>query len=138
MKAEDNAIATIGGTVTTSDDDNKVKADDGGIAAVGAVTATNTGNSNDDGNQVVGGGAINDNDVIATQTLKAVITNDGGAGERGEGAYNSGDNTIRGNAFAAFAGILTQAWNTGVNANIQTGTNIAATGAVTFTGDNAP
>ena len=36
------------------------------------------------------------------------------------------------NAFAAFAGIANQAWNTGINANTQAATNIAAQGTVNF------
>lgn len=39
------------------------------------------------------------------------------------------------NAFAAYAGILNSAWNTGVNANTQVATNIAAQGTVTFSSD---
>jgi hypothetical protein len=46
--------------------------------------------------------------------------------------YSSGDNTVRDNAFAAYAGILNQAWNTGINANAQAATNVAARGTVTF------
>ena len=39
---------------------------------------------------------------------------------------------MRGNAFAAFAGISNNAWNTGINANTQAATNIAAYGQVSF------
>ena len=51
--------------------------------------------------------------------------------------YNSGNNSVRGNAFAAYAGILNAAWNTGINSNAQAATNIAAQGTVSF-GDSAP
>ena len=51
--------------------------------------------------------------------------------------YNSGGNTVRGNAFAAYAGILNQAWNTGINANTQAATNIAAQGTVNFGANDA-
>ena len=46
--------------------------------------------------------------------------------------YQSGNNSVRGNAFAAYAGILNAAWNTGINANTQAATNIAAQGNVNF------
>jgi len=46
--------------------------------------------------------------------------------------YNSGSNSVNDNAFAAFAGIANQAWNTGINANTQAATNIAAQGTVNF------
>ncbi len=88
----------------------------------------------------------NNNDlVIATQTLTAYNTNsemdelidlDGEDGTPAPVGYNSGDNYVRGNAFAAFAGILNQSWNTGVNNNNQAATNIAAQGSINF-GDGA-
>ncbi len=88
----------------------------------------------------------NNNDlVIATQTLTAYNTNsqmdelidlDGEDGTPAPVGYNSGDNYVRGSAFAAFAGILNQSWNTGVNNNNQAATNIAAQGSINF-GDGA-
>lgn len=88
----------------------------------------------------------NNNDlVIATQTLTATNTNslmdelvdlDGEDGTPAPVGYNSGDNYVRGNAFAAFAGILNQSWNTGINSNAQSATNIAAQGTINF-GDGA-
>ncbi|QTD55220.1 hypothetical protein [Parasphingorhabdus cellanae] len=88
----------------------------------------------------------NNNDlVIATQTLTAYNTNslmdelvdlDGEDGTPAPVGYNSGDNYVRGNAFAAFAGILNQSWNTGINSNAQSATNIAAQGTINF-GDGA-
>lgn len=88
----------------------------------------------------------NNNDlVVATQTLTAYNTNsqmdelidlDGEDGTPAPVGYNSGDNYVRGNAFAAFAGILNQSWNTGVNNNNQAATNIAAQGSINF-GDGA-
>lgn len=90
------------------------------------------GNGNNRDNYTDGGG-----EVMADQKLVAIITNNGESAEIIEGTdgYESGDNTIRGNAFSAFAGILNQAWNTGVNANVQAATNIAARGDVNFSGD---
>jgi hypothetical protein len=84
---------------------------------------------NQDNDYTDGGG-----EVIADQTLVAIITNNGESAEVVEDTegYESGDNTIRGSAFSAFAGILTQSWNTGVNANVQAATNIAARGDVNF------
>ncbi|MBF6603646.1 MAG: hypothetical protein ITG03_11850 [Sphingorhabdus sp.] len=85
------------------------------------------------------------NSVAAFQLLNAINTNyqmdelvdlDGEDGTPAPVGYNSGDNYVRGSAFAAFAGILNQAWNTGINSNAQAATNIAAQGTINF-GDGA-
>lgn len=47
-------------------------------------------------------------------------------------SFSSGSNSISGSAFAAYAGILNQAWNTGMASNAQAATNIAAQGTITF------
>lgn len=89
-----------------------------------------------------GNGSFNGNSlVVATQTLNANNTNkymdelvdlDGKDESDTAVGYNSGNNSVRGNAFAAYAGILNAAWNTGINANTQAATNIAAQGTVSF------
>lgn len=93
--------------------------------------------SDDDGN----GSGNGNNAVMAVQSLNAINTNqyldevvdlDGEDGTETPVGYNSGNNAIRGNAFAAYAGIMNAAWNTGINANTQAATNIAAQGTVTF------
>ncbi|MHA3841542.1 hypothetical protein ACX0GZ_10010 [Sphingomonas aestuarii] len=82
-----------------------------------------------------------DTNVVATQVLTAINTNqyldevadfDGEDGSETPVGYNSGNNSINDNAFAAFAGISNNAWNTGLNANTQAATNIAAQGTVNF------
>lgn len=87
----------------------------------------------------------NGNTVTAFQLLNAINTNsqmdelvdlDGEDGTPAPVGYNSGDNYVRGSAYAAFAGILNQAWNTGINSNAQAATNIAAQGTINF-GDGA-
>lgn len=77
---------------------------------------------------------VDEDKVIANQTLSGVIVNYGfdEIVDIDDGDYDSGDNQVKDNAFAAFAGILNQAWNTGVNANTQAGSNIAARGNVHF------
>jgi hypothetical protein len=79
--------------------------------------------------------------IVAKQTLMAensnsyldeVVDLDGEDGSETPVGYNSGSNSVSGSAFAAYAGILNQAWNTGVNANTQAATNIAAQGTVNF------
>ncbi len=87
--------------------------------------------------------------IVAYQTLTATNSNsyldevvdlDGEDDTPSNVGYNSGDNSVNGNAFAAYAGILNQAWNTGINANTQAATNIAAQGTVNFgvnSGDGA-
>ena len=102
--------------------------------------AADTFNDNDQDND--GNGSLNGNSlVVATQTLSATNTNhdmdelvdlDGEDGTETAVGYNSGNNSVRGNAFAAYAGILNSAWNTGINANTQAATNIAASGTVSF------
>ena len=101
----------------------------------------------DDDQDNDGNGSFNGNSlVVATQTLNANNTNqnldevvdlDGEDGTETAVGYNSGNNSVRGSAFAAYAGILNAAWNTGINANTQAATNIAASGTVSF-GDSAP
>ena len=96
----------------------------------------------DDDQDNDGNGSFNGNNlVVATQTLSATNTNqnldevvdmDGEDGTETAVGYNSGNNSVRGNAFAAYAGILNAAWNTGINANTQAATNIAAQGTVSF------
>lgn len=82
-----------------------------------------------------------DTSVVAKQILTATNTNqyldevadfDGVDEDESSVGYNSGDNSVYDNAFAAFAGILNNAWNTGLNANTQAATNIAAMGTVNF------
>jgi hypothetical protein len=91
----------------------------------------------------------NNTKIAAYQTLTATNTNsyldevvdlDGEDESDTAVGYNSGSNSVNGNAFAAFAGIANQAWNTGINANTQAATNIAAQGTVNFgvnSGDGA-
>lgn len=101
----------------------------------------------DDDQDNDGNGSLNGNSlVVATQTLNANNTNqqmdelvdlDGEDDSDTAVGYNSGNNTVSGSAFAAYAGILNAAWNTGINSNAQAATNIAASGTVSF-GDSAP
>lgn len=89
-----------------------------------------------------GNGSFNGNTiVVASQSLSATNTNqyldevvdlDGVDDDPSDAGYHSGDNYVRGNAFAAYAGIMNAAWNTGINANTQAATNIAASGSVNF------
>ncbi len=70
--------------------------------------------------------------VNSNSELDEVVDLDGEDGSETAVGYNSGDNMVNDNAFAAFAGIANQAWNTGINANTQAATNIAAQGTVNF------
>lgn len=101
----------------------------------------------DDDQDNDGNGSFNGNSlVLASQTLNATNTNqqmdelvdlDGEDDTDTAVGYNSGNNNVSGSAFAAYAGILNAAWNTGINSNAQAATNIAASGTVSF-GDSAP
>lgn len=105
--------------------------------------AADTYSSEDnDGN----GSGNGNNAVVAIQALTATNTNqqmdelvdlDGEDESDTAVGYNSGNNSVSGSAFAAYAGILNAAWNTGINSNAQAATNIAAQGTVSF-GDSAP
>lgn len=96
----------------------------------------------DDDQDNDGNGSFNGNSlVVATQTLSANNTNqnldevvdmDGEDDSDTNVGYQSGNNSVSGSAFAAYAGILNAAWNTGINANTQAATNIAASGTVSF------
>jgi hypothetical protein len=72
--------------------------------------------------------------VVADQDLSASISNSAmdKVVDIDDGAYNSGDNSVNNSAFAAFAGILNQSWNTGVNANAQAANNLAVQGNTHF------
>ncbi len=107
--------------------------------------------SQDNDTLTVGDVNSNNSTVTAVQTLTAINTNqyldevvdlDGADGTPAPVGYNSGNNEVRGSSFAAFAGILNQAWNTGINSNAQAATNIAAQGTINFgdtgTGASAP
>ena len=79
------------------------------------------------------------NTITATQLLLAVNTNsnmeevvDMNTNQGGNNNHNSGDNYVRGSAFAAYAGILDQSFSSGTNSNAQSASNIAAQGTITF------
>ncbi|RYD43800.1 MAG: hypothetical protein EOP63_08225 [Sphingomonadales bacterium] len=101
----------------------------------------------DDDQDNDGNGSNNGNtSVVALQVLTATNTNsqmdelvdmDGEDDSDTNVGYQSGNNSVSGSAFAAYAGILNAAWNTGINSNAQAATNIAAQGTVSF-GDSAP
>lgn len=99
--------------------------------AADSLSVTSTASSQANGNTA----------IVATQYLYAensnsmldeVVDLDGEDGSETAVGYNSGSNSVNDNAFAAYAGILNQAWNTGINANTQAATNIAAQGTVNF------
>ena len=140
---QDNDNTTTGASGNNSDNDTVVVNDL--IDLFVQDNAADTFSDDDQDND--GNGSLNGNSlVVATQTLSATNTNhdmdelvdlDGEDGTETAVGYNSGNNSVRGNAFAAYAGILNSAWNTGINANTQAATNIAASGTVSF-GDSAP
>ena len=123
-------------------------ADDNTIVEVYDVLdlLSNNGNNSDNSSQDQdndnnGNNRGNGSSIVAFQLLNAVNNNseldevvdlDGEDATETAVGYNSGNNTVNGSAFAAYAGILNQAWNTGINANTQAATNIAAQGTVNF------
>lgn len=72
-----------------------------------------------------------DRAIVADQVLMAVVANAGTGALIGieSGRFETGANRIGDTAFAGFAGILTQSWNSGINANSQAATNVAWGGA---------
>ncbi|HVU29950.1 MAG TPA: hypothetical protein VHE36_06070 [Sphingomicrobium sp.] len=137
-----STAASQGGTV----DQNK----DNGNNRDNVDVAVTTGDNNLDGFQANGNNRGNsdssgsdnnsfgNNAVVADQSLSGVVV---GHDQKDlvddVDGYESGDNNIQGNSFAAYAGILNQAWNTGIAANTQAGTNIAASAQVNFSTDQA-
>jgi hypothetical protein len=118
-------------SMNDSHDNNSIN-DSGNTDLAFALGSFNTDNSNNSTNN-----SNNNNDsssVVATQTLLAVNANLAPLNfmSLALSDYSSGDNSVAGGAFAAYSGILNQGWNTGINANAQAATNIAARGTVTF------
>lgn len=138
------ALAQSGGDVNTADSDDNVIVNDvldlfftdsGSDSYTDNDTKTLTF-SDDDTKTISGNSAVS-----ANQYLKAININremdelvdlDGEDESDTAVGYNSGNNSVNDNAFAAFAGIANAAWNTGINANTQAATNIAAQGTVNF------
>jgi hypothetical protein len=115
----------------TDNSDNSVN-DSGNTDLAFALGSFNSDSSNNSVNNSNNG---NDSSaVVATQTLLAINANAAPLNfmSLALSDYSSGDNSVNGNAFAAYSGILNQGWNTGINANAQAATNIAARGSVTF------
>ena len=78
---------------------------------------------------------VNVTKVSADQDLKAVNVNFGMGSVvkiEDDHGYDSGGNAVNGGAFTAFAGILNQAWNTGIDANNQAANNLAVQGNTHF------
>ena len=135
---QDNDNTTTGASGNHSDNDTVVVND-----LIDLFVQDNAADSySDDDQDNDGNGSFNGNTiVVASQSLSATNTNqyldevvdlDGEDESDTAVGYNSGDNYVRGNAFAAYAGIMNAAWNTGINANTQAATNIAASGSVNF------
>jgi hypothetical protein len=120
-----------------SDDDVDTTSDNGSVSASrgGEVDTVASGAGSYAASR---GGEIEvgNTEVVANQYLVGIISNqsldDVEELADSESGYNSGSNSVDGSSFSAFAGILNQAWNTGVNANVQAGTNVAAQGTVNF------
>jgi hypothetical protein len=96
-----------------------------------SLASFNTDNSDNSTNDSYNGN--DSSSVVALQVLTATVSNAAPMNFFSIGSdYSSGDNSVNGSAFAAFSGILNQGWNTGINANAQAATNVAARGTVTF------
>ncbi|MFN3388983.1 MAG: hypothetical protein ACK40O_08620 [Allosphingosinicella sp.] len=125
------------------DNETDTTADHGSYAVSRGSEMQQTWMSTSGGSQAAshGGEIQNGSNIVAEQTLIAINANsqldevvdlDGEDASETAVGYNSGNNNVSGNAFAAYAGILNQAWNTGINSNAQAATNIAAQGTVNF------
>ena len=125
--ANSNSSSGLSATVVLNDLVDEFYQDNGPVSLTYSSTSSKQHNDN--------------TKIVAHQSLVASHTNhhlDEAAHLHGEDStatavgYNSGDNSVNDNAFAACAGIANQAWNTGINANTQAATNIAAQGTVNF------
>ncbi len=138
-----------GNTTTTTTDSHDANGNNRDNTAVAVTTGDNNldgfqANGDNRGNSDSSGSNNNtfgNNAVVADQSLSGVVV---GHDEKdlvdNVNGYDSGDNSVNNNAFAAYAGILNQAWNTGIAANTQAGTNIAASASINFSsagGDQA-
>src|SRR3546814_5081884 len=131
---QDNDNTTTGASGNNSDNDTVVVNDL--IDLFVQDNAADTFSDDDQDND--GNGSLNGNSlVVATQTLSATNTNqnldevvdmDGEDDSDTNVGYQSGNNSVRGSAFAAYAGILTAAWNTGIKERKSTRTKIPASG----------
>jgi uncharacterized membrane protein YfhO len=133
--ANNNTSATGGTTVVVNDLIDYYWQDNAADSL--SVTKTYSSEANDNTSIVAKQTLIAEN---SNSYLDEVVDLDGEDGSETAVGYNSGANSVNDNAFAAYAGILNQAWNTGINANTQAATNIAAQGAVNFgvnSGDGA-
>ncbi len=125
--ANNNTSAT-GGTTTVWNDLIDLYYQDN---AADSMSVTSTSSSQQNGNTAI----IADQYLYAENSnsyLDEVVDLDGEDSTETAVGFNSGSNSVSDNAFAAYAGILNQAWNTGINANTQAATNIAAQGTVNF------
>jgi hypothetical protein len=125
--ANNNTSATGGTTVVVNDLIDYYWQDN----AADSLSVTSTSSSETNGNTAI----IADQYLYAENSnsyLDEVVDLDGLDDTETAVGYNSGANSVNDNAFAAYAGILNQAWNTGINANTQAATNIAAQGTVNF------
>ncbi len=96
--------------------------------ALGSFNSDSSDNStNDSNNGNDSSSIVADQDLRANASVNAPILFLSLASDN-----SSGDNSVSGNAFAAYAGILNNAWNTGISSNAQAATNMAARGTVTF------
>lgn len=152
-----SAIATTTSTdlnMQDSNNDNSTNvADSGNDNSDNSTNVADSGNTSDSGNTALmfalgsfnsdssdnsTNNSNNGNDsssIVAAQTLVATVTNNAPVGSAlfQVGSDNkSGANSVNGNAFAAYAGILNNSWNTGINSSAQAATNVAARGSVTF------
>ncbi len=93
---------------------------DGGNAGDAAADAAKGGNGGSGSSGTSSGGNGGNGSAAAA------------SGGNGTANYASGSNSVSGAAYAAYSGILNQGWNTGINAQSQAATNIAALGTVTF------
>ncbi len=131
-KSVDNSDNSLNVRDSGNDNSDNRISDSGNTDLAFALGSFNTDNSNNSTN-----GSNNGNDsssIVATQTLLAINANAAPLNFQSLALsdYSSGSNSVSGNAFAAYAGILNQGWNTGINANAQAATNIAARGTVNF------
>lgn len=125
------------GNVTRSHNDNSQgKGDDGNTDVRDSLNGNDLSQGKGDDNNDNSRTRLDHNVVVvSSQTLRAnnsahgmdSVVHMNGKQER---SFKTGDNSINDGALQAFAGILTQSFNTGLVANAQAGTNIAAQGTV--------
>jgi hypothetical protein len=103
------------------------------MPALAEVDANNRTSTQSYSNLDITGSSREQGNVIADQELIAIVANVGTDASvidqsASRARVRTGDNSLSGDAFSTFSGVLTQSVNSGANAVVQAAANIAISG----------